>query len=363
MPVSTPAALRTRVATSGAKGGPTSQTVGVLGPLASLPGQRAWQNELWQTLRLLSSYARLYRYRSRTYLFERAPWLSRLLPFGMSAGLLLACTALSPSDSGGDMTPSLSPLAPDLSKTKRSLPPRSTPWDYVLPVDHGVRSDQSGTGSFRAPRFHGEHNGIDLLAPVGTPTFAACSGRAISSASPSFGRWVQVVCPVPRDLAPNGGPEPWASFFYAHLDSTTLPHGKWVTIERGTEIGTVGKTGNARGSEIQPHLHLELIVQQSLRHAMDERHLGSDQSGVPAADLFAERISTICLDPMGFHPKSRLLTRARRVDPFVALTCLSQAKPEFRRAPDPIGFASMEWSRFYVAKRFNVNDGPDDRTN
>jgi len=251
-------------------------------------------------------------------------------------------------------------LDPELAKYKHARPARPTPWSYVLPIDHGVRADKSGEGSFRAPRFHGEHNGIDLLAPIGTPVFAACSGKALASTSASFGHWVQVICPVPSELWSGRGVEPWASFFYAHLKESLLPEGKWIDVARGAPVGNVGKTGNALEPSIQPHVHLELIIQKNQRSAMDERHLGADQSGSGAAKVFAERMEETCLDPFGFHPKSQLLTRARRLDPFVALTCLSSPKPDFERAPEPLGFASTEWSRLYTARRFNVNLGLDD---
>lgn len=285
--------------------------------------------------------------------------LRRILPSILLGGATIACGFMSKGDSDPGMVPMLVPNAPELAKKTKSEIPRDTPWSYVLPVDHGLRQDKSGDGSFRAPRFHGEHNGIDLLAPIGTPTFAACTGKALASVSPSFGNAVQVICPVPEGLWVGRGAEPWVSFFYAHLHETTLTKGKWIEVERGERIGSIGKTGNARGDQIQPHLHLELIVQKNQRSAMDERHLGADQSRSPAADDFAERIHESCLDPMGFHPKSHLLTRARRLDPFVALTCLSGTKPDYERAPDPLGFASTEWSRFYIARRFNVNRGPE----
>mgnify|MGYP000868547947 CR=1 FL=1 len=283
----------------------------------------------------------------------------RFLPSVLIAGATIACGMISKGDSDPGMVPVLMPPSPELAKKAPGKWSRETPWSYVLPVDHGFRRDKSGDGSFRAPRFHGEHNGIDLLAPIGTPTFAACTGKALASVSRSFGNAVQVICPVPEGLWAGRGPEPWVSFFYAHLQQTDLPKGKWIEVERGQRVGTIGKTGNARGAEIQPHLHLELIVQKNMRSAMDERHLGADQSDSPAAAEFAERIHESCLDPAGFRPKSNQLTRARRLDPFVALTCLSGAKPEYEKAPEPLGFASTEWSRIYVARRFNVNRGPE----
>ncbi len=272
-----------------------------------------------------------------------------------------ACGLVSGEGPNGDER-NLIPL-PELSKKSRAERRRpDAPWTYVLPVDHGVREDGSGKGHFRAPRFHGEHNGIDLLAPVGTATFAACEGRAIAGVSRSFGNWVRVICPVPDSYMARGGPRPWASFFYAHLDRVDLPLGEWADVSLGQQVGAVGKTGNARGTNIQPHLHLELIVQTNRRSAMDENHLGNDQSTVGAASYFASSLQRECLEPLGFRPLSSELSRARRIDPFVALTCLGQQKPDFQRPVGEMRRSSLPWDRYYEATNFNVNLGPEDHT-
>lgn len=302
-------------------------------------------------------YARLGRWKARRLLVKAATrvFSPAALPVLSALVFTSSCGFLQPDGSGA---PILTPLPPELAKTKKAKPvDERTPWSYVLPIDHGVRVDESGQGHFRAPRFHGEHNGIDLLAPVGTPTFAACSGQAMAGVSASFGRWVHVICPVPAKLGAANAPQPWASFFYAHLDKLDLELDRWIDVEGGQKLGVVGKTGNARGSNIQPHLHLELIVQRNRRSAMDERHLGNDQSDVPAAGFFASALETSCLDPAGFQPKSGQLQRARRLDPFLALVCLSPEKPSFVKAPEPLHFASTAWSDWYEAKDFNVNRG------
>lgn len=307
---------------------------------------------------LVPGYVRLARWKLRRAKL-RSQLLERVLPLSLALGATISCGFVS-KDGGGAGAPLLSPLPPELAKTKRGELDRDdkAPWAYVLPIDHGVRADESGDGYFRAPRFHGEHNGIDLLAPVGTPTFAACDGQVMTGVSGSFGRWAHVVCPVPETLVKKGSPQPWASFFYAHLDKLDLEQDKWLDVQAGTRIGTVGKTGNARGPNVQPHLHLELIVQSGRKSAQDERHLGRDQSGVEAADFFAAALDDTCLSPLGLQAKTRQVLRARRVDPFLALVCLSPEKPRFVKAPEPLEFASIAWSDLYVATDFNVNASP-----
>lgn len=288
--------------------------------------------------------------------------IEQALPLFLLTVLTAACSLVG-GDGSSSYGFSLGP-APELSKKK--LAPEfgvrrsDAPWTYVLPVDHGVRIDESGQGYFRAPRFHGEHNGLDLLAPIKTPVYVPCTGRVRAGVSQSFGNWVHVICPVPDQFAASGEPHPWASFFFAHLNQSTIEPDQWFDVSAGDQIGEVGKTGNAQGANIQPHLHMELIVQRNRRSAMDERHLGSDQSNVGAAQHFASVLNRECLTRYGFAPKVGQVQRARRIDPFIALTCLSDFKPNFKRAPSPLSGASREWTQFYVAKDFNVNLGVED---
>lgn len=247
-------------------------------------------------------------------------------------------------------------LTPQASRRVVKRATLKGPWAYVMPVDHGVRADETGHGHFRAPRYHGEHNGLDLLAPVGTPVFSACSGLVTAGKSASFGTWVRVVCPVPRSLV-KGKQEPHASLFYAHLSSTDVPLETWSHVRKGQRVGRVGKSGNARGPRVQPHLHLELIVQSSQRAALVERHLGRDQSMVKAADRFFDSLTSRCLRPNGFRANSGRVGRARRADPFLVLTCLSSDKPEYQSA-ESLDSWSRPWSQLYSAQAFNVDAGP-----
>lgn len=325
-------------------------------------GRTGLLRRLWRTFRIGASHSwRVLPGQVRLWKWRAGRVLQRWMPVLGLLSMTVACGWVSQEGLGDAPAPVLAP-APSLSKTRApaSRKRADAPWTYVLPIDHGVRVDESGKGHFRAPRFHGEHNGIDLLAPIGTPVFAACDGQVMAGASRSFGNWLHVICPVPDAYRKAGVATPWASFFYAHLSESDVAPLVWHDVKRGQKLGKVGKTGNAEGASVQPHLHLELIVQQNRRAAMDEHHLGSDQSSAPAAEMFAFTLEKECLDPLGFRPKSQMLRRARRLDPFVALSCLSDFKPDFRPAPAPLDFASHAWDRFYVADGFNVNRGLED---
>jgi murein DD-endopeptidase MepM/ murein hydrolase activator NlpD len=95
--------------------------------------------------------------------------------------------------------------------------------------------------SWGAPRSGGRrHQGVDMMAGYGTPIYAVVSGTV------SHGR------------SGLGGNQIWLHgsdghrYFYAHLQNFVGPAG---SVSKGDQIGTVGDTGNARGT---PHLHFEI---------------------------------------------------------------------------------------------------------
>lgn len=285
-----------------------------------------------------------------------------LLSLFSLAAFTAACGIVSPSGDD-DTSPFDSDLAPALAKNRAgsalTLRP-DAPWSYVLPVDHGVRVTRRAKGHFRAPRVHGEHNGIDLFAPLGTEFFSPCHGHAMAGVSRSWGHWVHLVCPAPSQLTRTSTTRPWISFFFAHLETPTFARSEWTEVDRGARMGFVAKPGHAEDQEGGAHVHVELIVRADRRDAMDEKHLGQDQSDDAAAEHFVRMLAEDCLEPLGFRPKSGEFHRARRIDPFVALSCLSDHKPNFEPAPGPFVDASEDWTHFYFARDFNVNFGVED---
>jgi len=92
--------------------------------------------------------------------------------------------------------------------------------------------------SFGWPRDGHTHQGIDLIAPFGTPVVAAHAGTVSRSSSSSGGLQAYVYG--------SGGYS-----FYAHLSSYSATSG---SVGVGTTIGYVGSTGNAGSTN---HLHFE----------------------------------------------------------------------------------------------------------
>ena len=87
------------------------------------------------------------------------------------------------------------------------------------------------------------HGAIDINAPHGTPVFAAGPGVVTFT-----GRWGAYGITVELDHG-NG-----LITRYAHLDKYVVAQG--ATVAAGTQIGNVGKTGNA----LNMHLHFETLV-------------------------------------------------------------------------------------------------------
>jgi murein DD-endopeptidase MepM/ murein hydrolase activator NlpD len=103
-----------------------------------------------------------------------------------------------------------------------------------------VAGPHSYIDSFGAPRPGGRtHQGDDLMSPRGTPVVAAQNGNAVRTPNGLGGNAVIV-------YAGNGD-----YTYYAHLDT----YGAQGNVSAGTEIGTVGNTGDAAGGPT--HLHFE----------------------------------------------------------------------------------------------------------
>jgi murein DD-endopeptidase MepM/ murein hydrolase activator NlpD len=96
---------------------------------------------------------------------------------------------------------------------------------------------------FGQPRPGGRiHQGIDILAPLGTPVYAAQSGVFVKDSNALGG--------IAAFVLSDGGD----STYYAHLAGYAgVPSGAHVAA--GTTVGYVGNTGNARGGPY--HLHFE----------------------------------------------------------------------------------------------------------
>lgn len=121
-----------------------------------------------------------------------------------------------------------------------SLVQRAEP-SLRLPVE-GVTAAHIRS-SFGDPRDGGrrEHEGIDIFARRGTNVLAAADGLVSSVGTNRLGGKVVWIARPSRGEA----------HYYAHLETQLV--GAGTRVNAGDVIGTVGNTGNARGTA--PHLH------------------------------------------------------------------------------------------------------------
>jgi murein DD-endopeptidase MepM/ murein hydrolase activator NlpD len=99
------------------------------------------------------------------------------------------------------------------------------------------------------------HRGVDIFAPRGTPVLSATNGRVYRVETTRIGGKVVWV----RDS------DEQQRVYYAHLDSQVVRTG--MDVERGTVLGFVGNTGNARTTP--PHLHFSVYSRGAVRGAVD----------------------------------------------------------------------------------------------
>jgi len=121
---------------------------------------------------------------------------------------------------------------------------------FICPIKYKsdiiIRNDNRGDGLFAASRSGRRmHKGLDLLADVGTFVYAAKSGEVVSATqNKGMGKYIII---RHRDNLIT---------IYGHLSNIFVRKGE--SLRQGQVIGSVGKTGNARGSGMLPHLHFEI---------------------------------------------------------------------------------------------------------
>jgi murein DD-endopeptidase MepM/ murein hydrolase activator NlpD len=88
------------------------------------------------------------------------------------------------------------------------------------------------------------HDGVDLVAPIGTPIYAASDG-IVAGAGPNggYGNWIRIDHPGKL------------STVYGHLSEFAPGIEAGVLVSRGELIGFVGNTGRSTGA----HLHFEIV--------------------------------------------------------------------------------------------------------
>ncbi|WP_411084038.1 peptidoglycan DD-metalloendopeptidase family protein [Streptomyces sp. cmx-18-6] len=130
--------------------------------------------------------------------------------------------------------PARAPAAPP-------TPPSGKDWQWPMKKGtYTVGTPYRKTGNMWSL---GYHTGLDLVAPSGTPIYAAADGKVtVAGPGGSYGNQTHITHA--------GG----TISLYAH--QTTISVSVGDTVKRGDRIGTVGATGNVTGA----HLHWEVRV-------------------------------------------------------------------------------------------------------
>lgn len=118
------------------------------------------------------------------------------------------------------------------------MPPPAT-----LPVPVQSVAPRQVADTFGAPRgADRRHEGVDIFAPRGTPVTSTTRGVVVAINDRGLGgRQVWVLGPAGE------------RHYYAHLDDWAPGLAEGDVVEAGAALGTVGDSGNARGTP--PHLH------------------------------------------------------------------------------------------------------------
>ncbi len=109
--------------------------------------------------------------------------------------------------------------------------------NFVVPTQ-GVKSDSFGARRFFNGQPRKPHSGMDIAAPEGTPVLSATTGK-VALTGDFFFNGNSVFIDHGRGVIT----------LYCHLDTIEVNEGD--IVEKGTLIGTVGKTGRVTGA----HLH------------------------------------------------------------------------------------------------------------
>ena len=141
--------------------------------------------------------------------------------------------------------PAMDAATTQAAQTSSAMSSVIGPTGLLLPVA-GVRAEQLVDTYTDARSENRVHDAIDIMAPRGTPVFAASDGTVAKLfASERGGLTIYEFDPTST----------WV-YYYAHLDRYADGLTEGQSLRRGEAIGYVGSTGNA--SPDAPHLHFEV---------------------------------------------------------------------------------------------------------
>ncbi len=148
--------------------------------------------------------------------------------------LLVGDTVIVPD---GEIEAVQSPTKPK-STTKK--PRILNTYSYTAPTGFLIRPISGGR---KSQGIHG-HNGVDLASSIGTPVYAAASGKVIVAKVGGYNGGYGNLIIISHEKG--------IQTVYGHLNAIYITQGQTVT--QGQTIGELGNTGKSTG----PHLHFEV---------------------------------------------------------------------------------------------------------
>lgn len=155
-----------------------------------------------------------------------------------------------PAVRGMGMGPARMPMPPPLVLgSNAAWQENNTTAGGMLPFAQNFTQRRSASSSGGYGGFAGGgmamHEGVDLVAPTGTPIHAAADG-IVRGAEPKgrYGNWIEIE-------HANG-----VATVYGHLQSFARSAVPGAKVSQGEIIGYVGTTGRTTG----PHVHFELLI-------------------------------------------------------------------------------------------------------
>ena len=120
------------------------------------------------------------------------------------------------------------------------------------------------------------HEGIDLVAPAGTPVYAAADGVVVGAApNGRYGNWIRI---------DHGGT---LGTVYGHLMAFAPGIEPGESVSRGELIGFVGSTGRSTGA----HLHFEVLSDGKAANPITHPELKTMQLRGPDLDRFRKQVA------------------------------------------------------------------------
>ncbi|WP_428660491.1 M23 family metallopeptidase [Reyranella sp.] len=155
--------------------------------------------------------------------------------------------------------PQTQPKRPILRPTLSGTP---TPLGLKMGLAPRAPGARSSSGTSMAM-----HEGVDLVAEMGTPVRAAGDG-VVRGAEPKggYGNWIEI------EHAP-GAKAPELATVYGHLSAFAPGIVPGAQVKQGDVIGFVGSTGRSTG----PHLHFEILTNGKPTNPMNSPALRREQ--------------------------------------------------------------------------------------